>query len=276
VLKRGKSDVYRLRMSSGSTLIAKRSAIETSRIERTVYREVLARLPLAHLACLGFVEDGDRAWLFLEDAGDVRLTASRLDREKAGRWLARLHVEARAVRSDVELPLRDAAHQFDMVGRARQTLDRGRANPALPPAGRRSVESLLRACDRVEANLGQVEVLASSFDATLVHGGLAGKNVRSRGDDVLAFDWEAAGWGFPVMDLALADPESYRVEAARIGSPVEPSWLEAAVPLGRVLWCLAAIPGEQDHLVAPWAGRVAGKLEFYARESEAALQDGGW
>lgn len=275
VLKLGKSDVYRLRIP-GSTLIAKRSASETSRVERAVYREVLAHLPLAHLRCLGYLEEGDRSWLFLEDAGEERLTSSDLDRQRLGRWLARLHEASRSVRTGVELPRRDAAHYLDVVARARCALDCGAANPALTGAGRQAVETLLRACDRIEASSERVELLAGAFEPTLVHGGLAGKNVRLRGDDVLAFDWEAAGWGFPVTDLALADPESYCAEAARIGAAVGRSWFDAAASVGQVLWCLAAIPGERDHLASPWVSRIVGKLDSYAHEAEAALQDGGW
>src|SRR5262249_13733959 len=62
----------------GSAVIAKRCRRGEALLEQTIYEEVLPRLPLPALRCYGLVEepDGQSAWLFLEDAGGERYSAS--------------------------------------------------------------------------------------------------------------------------------------------------------------------------------------------------------
>src|SRR5206468_1604040 len=72
-LKKRKSAVYRLHGvgPDGRAVIAKRCLVATAEVERTVYEEFLPRVSVPALRCYGLVKepDGDRCWLFLEDAG---------------------------------------------------------------------------------------------------------------------------------------------------------------------------------------------------------------
>ncbi|MBT8201304.1 MAG: hypothetical protein KJO36_12390, partial [Acidimicrobiia bacterium] len=89
--------VYRL-LGSGAgpgRLIAKRSPIRKALIERRVYEEVLPDTTSGSVRYYGSVEEEDEpyAWLFIEDAGDVRYApASPEDRQLGAAWLGALHV----------------------------------------------------------------------------------------------------------------------------------------------------------------------------------------
>src|SRR6266487_6864317 len=71
-LKR-KTSVYRLTGdgANGSAVIAKRCGATSAVVERLVYEQLLARLPVPALRCYGFVPEaeGEFCWLFLDDAG---------------------------------------------------------------------------------------------------------------------------------------------------------------------------------------------------------------
>ena len=93
---KSKSAVYRL---SGvgpdrSTVVAKRCPAATATVERAIYDEFLASLPLPALRCYGFVPEptSDVGWLFLEDAGKQAYSPDNGDhRALAGRWLGTVH-----------------------------------------------------------------------------------------------------------------------------------------------------------------------------------------
>jgi hypothetical protein len=103
-----KAAVYRL-MGVGPrevAVIAKRCLTSTALVERTVYEEVLPHLPVAALRYYGFVEEDDTfCWLFLEDAGKVRLSPLLEEhRVLAARWLGLVHASAARVNAAARLP----------------------------------------------------------------------------------------------------------------------------------------------------------------------------
>src|SRR6185369_6945112 len=69
---RTKSAVYRLAGAGpdSSAVIAKKCCAPTAAVERKIYQELLPRLPLPAVHCLGFVNEpeGDYSWLFLQEA----------------------------------------------------------------------------------------------------------------------------------------------------------------------------------------------------------------
>src|SRR5213594_3079705 len=97
ILKRKrKTAVYRLDGADahGPAIIAKRCRATTALVERLIYEELLARLPLPSLRCHGFVAepDGQYCWLFLEDAGRRKYSpANQKHRVLAGQWLGTVH-----------------------------------------------------------------------------------------------------------------------------------------------------------------------------------------
>jgi len=96
VLREGrKSAIYGLTGvgSGGSAVIAKRCRAAAAAVERTVYAEVLPRLPVTSPRYYGSVQD-DRGscWLFLEDVGGERYATSNEEHcSLAGRWLGLMH-----------------------------------------------------------------------------------------------------------------------------------------------------------------------------------------
>ncbi len=206
-----KSAVYRLLGlgPNGSAVIAKKCWLETARIERRIYEELLPSVPVPTLQCYGCVEntDGDCCWLFLEDAGaQMYSPLSPEHRAVAGRWLATLHTAIAQLGLTNGLPERGASHYLAVLrasrGAALQHLD----NPALPADDLVILKALASYCDVLEAHWRELEEICDRMPPNLVHGDFVIKNVRVRatpsGLVLLPFDWEFAGWGVPATDLA--------------------------------------------------------------------------
>jgi hypothetical protein len=71
--------------------------------------------------------------------------------------------------------------------------------------------------DLLESRWNDVEQFCEALPRTLVHGDLSRSNLRIRPDrsaiELVAFDWEKAGWGVPLPDLARLDPHERRSAA---------------------------------------------------------------
>ena len=93
---------------------------------------------------------------------------------------------------------------------------------------------------------------------------------------ICAFDWESAGWGVPVLDLAHEDIAEYWPRVRAYWPNMTMGILEEAVVLGRILWVLKAIPGEKSSLGSPWANMVIDKLGYYYDEMKASFEELGW
>ena len=88
------SSVYRIHEQDGTRVIAKKCRLTTARIEYLIYSELLPRAGVPALHCYGLLEEqeGDRCWLFLEDAAGARYSRQIAEnRALAGRWLAEAH-----------------------------------------------------------------------------------------------------------------------------------------------------------------------------------------
>src|SRR5207248_4883023 len=88
------SATYRLVADGGGrSIVARRSLTPGASIERTVHERILPSLPVTSPRYCGFRADGtERAWIFLEAAGDERYAASDpTHRSLAGRWVGMMH-----------------------------------------------------------------------------------------------------------------------------------------------------------------------------------------
>jgi len=95
-----KSAVFRLCGAGpkGASVIAKRCAGGGGSVERTIYEDVLPRLPLVRLEYHGFVTDDEAGhdWLFLGDAGEAPFLPNDPEHQRlAAEWLATRHGAAR-------------------------------------------------------------------------------------------------------------------------------------------------------------------------------------
>jgi thiamine kinase-like enzyme len=201
---------------------AKPAFVHDPQREIVVYTEILAAHSLGTARCYGVAGCA----LFLEKVEGVELW-QRGDLEAwedAARWAARLHREV-GVPSLPQLLRYDAAYFRQWLGRAEQF----RGRPALEAAGRSHEEALER---------------LAALPVAFVHGELYPSNVLVAPARICPVDWEMAGVGAGVLDLAAlvtgwSDDEVRRLVAAYAavaGAPVHEADLDAARLVLAVQW----------------------------------------
>lgn len=259
-------------------VIAKQCAIQTARIEQTMYENVLPHLPFRSLRYYGFADDGtdDTAWIFLEDAGDsttvepyTRLFADWLGVcHRYGADLARQH-----------LPARGTSQYLDHLRRGRDRINGFLAERESTERWRTVLESLVQHCNLLESSWGQIEAICRMLPLTLVHGDLERKHLRLINEDgnehLIVLDWEIACWGTPVPDLERLSPKiGYDVEKGVIRAYLQAagwtgvSWeeLERLAQTGVILRSLAAVDWASQSLILEFIDKPMWKLWSYDRK----------
>ena len=206
-----KSAVYRLVGvgPGGLSVVAKRCRAATATVERTIYDQFLASLPLPTLRCYGFVPEpaGDFGWLFVQDAGQHAYSPANDDhRALAGRWLGTIHRAELSADLKARLPDRSPAHYLQSLHSARAVMLEHMDNPVLSADEMALLRRTAEQCELIEAHWEELENSFEGRPRSLVHGDFVIKNLRLRnGADeptLLVYDWEMAGWGVPATDLA--------------------------------------------------------------------------
>jgi aminoglycoside/choline kinase family phosphotransferase len=163
-----------------------------------VYRQLLAaqRFGAPAVYASAYDEVGERYWLLLEDLGDSTLKSGDLDDWLAAvRWLAAMH--GTFLGRDGELRALGclAEHGPDYYWSIAQT---ARGNLEQACAWR-----ALARFDRLMARFESIIPLLSSQPRTLVHGDIFPRNlIVQPGHRIRPIDWESAGIGLPIWDLA--------------------------------------------------------------------------
>ena len=284
--RKQKSVVYRL-VGVGtdkSDIIAKSGLRDTAVVERQIYKHVLPHLPVSQLRYYASVDapGTDFCWLFLEDAsGEEFAPKDPGHRALATRWLAGLHTGAADVAPSCDLPDRGPGYYRGEMHAARQTIRDNFGNPALSSDDRDILVQVLRLFDVVESRWEAVDELSRSVPRSLVHNDFAERNVRVRrngtGLEVVAFDWEVAGWGLPTVDLAHADVDLYAALVREAWPGLDFTTLCRAVTLGRLLrgglaasnWCVGS-------LATSWVETSMIDLRVYRGRIDTNLQALGW
>ncbi len=153
-----------------------------------VYRHALDRDVLGTARCYAAVDDDDRgSWILLERVPGVPLVevGDRGPWRRAMRWLARFHARSAANRGAPLLPLLRHDEPF-----YRMWMDRARRFVPDP----RLAWVAARYDTVVERLLAQ--------RPTFIHGELYASNVLVDGDRVCPIDWEMAGTGPALVDVA--------------------------------------------------------------------------
>ena len=203
------SSVYRIHEQDGTRVIAKKCRLTTARIEYLIYSELLPRAGVPALHCYGLLEEqeGDRCWLFLEDAAGARYSRQIAEnRALAGRWLAEAHLIT--VPEDLRscFPARELDYYLRLLHGSRAILLHQLDKNELPADDTAVFCRLIAHLDSLESLWGELEEICSLMPRSLVHGDFVDKNLRicdaATGPRLLVFDWEYAGWGVPAADLA--------------------------------------------------------------------------
>jgi aminoglycoside phosphotransferase (APT) family kinase protein len=302
--KKAKGQVYRLEGvgPGGSAVIAKRSFPERIRGERAVYEEILPKLPVPVVRCLGAVEepDGTGGWLFLEDAGQGRYSPLLpAHRELAGRWLALLHTSAARLPGTARLPDRGPGYYLGHLRSARATILANLDNPALSAEDVAVLAAVVRRCEAVAPRWGEVEQWCGRMPRTFIHGDFAPKNMRVRAGPaasvLLPFDWGSAGWGVPAADLVQAalpsdrrtglDLSSYWASpdlAAYCSAVGESGWrldvqdVRPLAVIGKLFRCLVCMNLDAQSLATAWVEDAVRNMRVYEAEMADAIRAAGW
>ncbi len=278
VLREGrKSAIYGLTGvgSGGSAVIAKRCRAAAAAVERTVYAEVLPRLPVTSPRYYGSVQD-DRGscWLFLEDVGGERYATSNEEHcSLAGRWLGLMHTSTTILAdaaAAARLPDGGPGRYLQHLRAAREQILRNISNPALTAQDRALLKTIVSQHDLLEARWGWLEESCRRAPSTLVHGDFRPKNAHIRRDAggarLFPIDWETAGWGVPAADLT-------RVDIAAYWSVVRECWsldlqaIRRLATVGQVFRFLAAISW-----VSPYLAYDTSRMLSFPMSSIRALQ----
>jgi hypothetical protein len=272
-----KSCVYRLDGvgPGGTAVIAKRSMAGEAHVEQTIYEEVLPELPISSLTFYGVVDEPgtEFRWLFLEDAENADFTYfSEQHRKLAARWLGLMHVCAERVFAVSRLPDRGPQHYLDHLHSSRRIIEGNLGDPALHSQDLEVLDSILLQGRLLESRWMRVVELCRRYPRTLVHCDFAHKNLRVRsntsGINLVAFDWEMAGYGIPAPDVAEWSgrgvprritgslPDSELVDYWEV---VRESWSYLDLPamkelaeLGAVFRLLLAISWESESIGRGW------------------------
>jgi hypothetical protein len=268
-----KSLVCRLHAGkAGKALIAKRSDLGNARLERTMYCDVLPRLPVRALSCYGWLErDGDGlSWLFLEDSGDEPFGVENV-RELA-RWLGALHGSAASLDVGTALPQRGPKYHLANLHDARTRIRANLNNPVLGDSDRDMLSSIASSCDVIERRWDCVVRVCLPELSTVVHGDVVPKNLRlvagADGLELVAFDWEWSGYGTPAQDLHLlaSSPDGsalsvYAETLARFQPAVDEVQARRLAYVGHGLRLLEAVGWATLDLETPWPS--LDRLHFY-------------
>lgn len=181
---------------------AKPEFIRNPHREIEVYEKILSRESLGTATFYGAVNDdiANRYWLFLEEAPGVELyQVGKLSLwQEAARWLGRMHERFAARASDLKLYPhllnRDENFFLTCIRRAEE-FQRSDSSPQ----HRAQIKKLVSGFDKLIAKL-------NTLPATFIHGEFYASNVlvdeRAEGVRVCPVDWEMAGVGPSLIDLA--------------------------------------------------------------------------
>ncbi len=273
-----KSCVYKLAGigPGGATVIAKRCRPGEAQVEQTIYQEILPNLPISSLTFYGVVdEQGTKfRWLFLEDAEGEELTYFvERHRRLAICWLGQMHVFAERVPAVSRLPDRGPQHYLNHLHFFRQKIQNNLSDPRLDGEDVAVLKSILLQAHLLQSRWPRVVELCGQYPRTLVHCDFACKNLRVRsstsGIDLVAFDWEMAGYGIPAPDIAELSGRGVPRRHSEDGSPdsdltdywrvVQEWWPGLDLPaikelaeLGAVFRSLVAISWESESIGRGW------------------------
>ena len=258
-VRRGTARAHLLQgaLPDGRGVVAKHMSAAACAHERRIYERVLPALPVARVACYGAVRDEASArsaqprwWLFLEDAGG-RPYHPPSDARLKVEWLAAVHRASARLPAVAALPDRGIDFERRRLRVAIAILQAPLREGTLSARHAAVVRTTAADLERLLGDWRDLAARATGLPRVLVHGDLVAKNSRVRRDAFLVFDWETAGQGPPLLDLAeLADPArrdellAYSHAVQEVHAGLGPQVVSACARLGALLRYAAAIAWE--------------------------------
>ena len=259
------ASIYRLEFQDGGpgSVFAKRCEAASCEVERICYEDIVPPLALSSPTYFGTAEERDGTrWVFLEDVGREKFVPhDPVHRTLASRWLGRLHRSGANIEAARRLPEAGPPRYLQHLRDARARILEHFGNPGLTVGDRTSLTDTLALLGRVESRWDAIAGACAGLPETVVHGDFRPKNVRIReepgGAVLYALDWELAGWGVPVVDLApgrgdevllQVDPGVYADALRGFGPRLDRNAIERLSLIGFVLRRLAAIDWESMSL----------------------------
>lgn len=291
-----KSVVYRLVGAGreGLSVVAKRCQADSVLVEQTIYEQILPHVPVPQLHYYGTLQEpGEQVrWLFLENAsGDAYSAHAPAHRLAAGQWLGCLHTATQGIAAAATLPDRGPDHYRQHMRSASAAIHDGLANPDLNRIDRDVLLDILSLYEQLEAGWQKIASVCRTLPDTLVHGDFVGRNMCLRpgphGLAIRVYDWEWAGWGSPVVDLAQTPPgitrfstdpdiHSYWEAVQGKWATVDLDSLECLGQAGTILRLLAAIGWVAGGLAYSWIRRTMIYLSIYLSRLSRAVAAAGW
>jgi len=224
-------------------------------------------------------------WIFLADAGKTLFsTEDESHRVLGAHWLGGLHRFAQQTRAAELLPERGIFYYFELMQRAREIILKNLANPAMMPADIDVLRKVLTQMDTLESTWSNLLKFCEGIPQTLAHGDFRPKNVHVKqtatGDAFYAMDWEMAGWGNPLVDLAPAqglssDPQVdipvYISIMQEIWPHLDEADLRYFVQVGCIFRRLAAIYWSGLELSPRWVAGPIQNMDTFQKELSHAM-----
>ena len=283
--KNGKSAVFRLVAvgPSGADVIAKESSIEDTKVERTLYCDVLPNLSIDGPRFIGWVPSTDvsRSWLFLEAVNGPRFDrTNERHSQLAAQWLAIIHAETAGRSIDADLPSRGPGFYQTLVHETAADLLDVLPNPVLSPPDLALLRRISAQLETLDGSWDRIDEIYSKLPVGLMHGDFVAKNLAfdaTEGPPELrVFDWAEAHWGPMAVDLHAIDTVAYRRALREHGQSDTPRWLNRAKHLGLVLRLISSVAWEVPHLRYGWTVRSMRKMVLYERGLNAAIASSDW
>lgn len=271
-------------------IVAKRCWLKKAQREHLLYTEILPELGLATLRCFGLVHKADDtcAWLFIEHADGCAYDPDNPDHVAlAVQWLSTLHQHKLEPEESERFPQRGPEYYAACLQKAHAAIETGKQNPRLSTLQR---ETLSRSTHLLEALLRHwngVQELCALVPPCLIHGDFLGKNLRVHRqgptDRLQVFDWDAACWGFPFLDLAeaLLPTQLFATSVARTDRHLElcneyrpcvgATELGRLIGVGHMFWALNCLRGHAEGLRYEWVDRVLSNVEVYMNILEQGM-----
>jgi aminoglycoside phosphotransferase (APT) family kinase protein len=196
----------------------------------------------------------------------------------AAEWLGVLHTSGAKIAAQLGLPELGPGYYLGCLRSGRERIRRELAHHA-PDSGERAVlRCLATQCDLLEEHWSHFEEACAGVPRTLVHADCHADNLRVRSSEAgavfLVFDWEAAGWAVPAVDLAIP-----KLHIPTYWSVVQSSWSGVGMRAirnlsltGKIFQLLSLLDWESRGLECQWSWKRMKHMRCYHLDMSQAVE----